>query len=254
MPDNGFKNVRTTASDAKVKLHFVRELTYFVERGLEKFGHPSSGVRLAAVVNAIRASLADSMVHGFAEKLSETELRTRLVTAYLDEYQADCRLYLKEQVAPVPVSRWDEEMALITARYGEHMPYGADAPPSLDGALAVAWLNVRRAQQRWMAWMGLGAMFWQTPEGRNRNGREVVDFEAVSKALRQELRSMEKRMLMFSLIKGGEAAEKARAWLLTTTLCEGMSVMEYLELDGVLPNSWRTDDDVALRASIRGEG
>ncbi len=209
---------------------------------------------MGSVVNAIRAALADSMVQGTTEKLSEAELRKRLVTAYLDEYQADCRLYLKEQVAPMPVSRWAEEEALITALYGEHQPYGVDAPPSLDGALTVAWLNLRRAQQRWMAWLGLGAMFWQTPEGRARDGAEAADFEAVSKALRLELRAMEKRMLMFSLLKGGEAAEKARAWLLTTTLCDGMSVMEYLELDGALPSSWRTDDDVALRASIRGEG
>lgn len=248
---NGFSNVRTTASDARVKLKLVQELAYFVSRGLEKYGFPPPQARWATVVNAILATLADSMIHGSTERMPDAALRTRALEAYLAEFEANCRMYLKESVVPVSVTRWDEEDSLIQARYGSTVAY-ATATPSLDGALDMAWLNLRRAQQRWITWMCLGSMLHNTPQGRERDSAEYRDFEAVSKVLLSEVRGMEKRVLMFSLLKGGEAADKARSWLLQTTLCEGMSVMEYLEYDGQLPSGWRSADEESLRASFKG--
>ena len=248
---HGFSNVRTTASDARVKLKLVQELAYFVSRGLEKFGFPPSQARWAPVVNAIQATLAESMLHGVTERMPEETLRMRALEAYLAEFDANSRMYLKEVVIPVAVTRWDEEESLIQKRYGSAVAF-TTATPSLDGALEMAWLNLRRAQQRWITWMCLGSMLHNTPQGRERDSAEYRDFEAVSKVLLGELRGMEKRVLMFSLLKGGEAAETARTWLLQTTLCEGMSVMEYLEYDGQLPSGWRSVDEQALRASFKG--
>lgn len=248
---NGFSAVRTTASDATTKLQLVQELTYFVSRGLEKFGFLPSKTRWASVSNAIQAALADSVVNGVTEKVSAAEQRQRVLEAFFDEFDANCKMFLKEVVVPVAVTRWDEEGEVIANRYGTLAEYKV-AKPTLDDALAMAWLNLRRAQQRWMTWMCLGAILHNTPQGRERDSAEFQDFEGVSKALLSEVRGMEKRVLMFSLLKGGDAANQAKAWLLTTTLCEGMSVMEYLECDGQLPSNWRSDDEAAFRASMRG--
>lgn len=249
--NHGFSDVRTTASDAQVKFKLVQELAYFVSRGIEKFGFPPAKVRWASVANALQAALAESMLHGSTERMTATALRQRVLDAYLTEYDANCKLYLKEVVVPTAVTRWDEEEAAIAKRYGAVVPYTTPAP-SLDGALEMAWLNLRRAQQRWMTWMCLGSMLHNTPQGRERDSAEFSDFDGVSKLLLSEMRGMEKRVLMFSLLKGGDAAEKARTWLLKTTLCEGMSVMEYLEYDGQLPSGWRSADEQSLRDSFKG--
>lgn len=113
--------------------------------------------------------------------------------------------------------------------------------------------NLRMAQQRWLVWLALGSMFWTTPEGiyRQRDeSPEVLDFNAVSDALRRELQTMEKRLLMFALLSGGDDAATVRHWVLQTQLGEGMSVMEYLTADGVLPSSWSVEDEVRFRASL----
>lgn len=250
---NGFSNVRTSASDARVKFQLVKELAYFVSRGLEKFGFPSSGVRSAPVVSAIQATLAESMAHGVTEKLAEAALRERLLKDYLVEFDANSKMFLKEVITPTSVTRWEEEDDIIKQRYGEVVPY-TKAEPSVEGALEMAWMNLRRAQQRWIVWMCLGSMLHNTPQGRERHSAEYQDFEAVSDVLRHEMRGMEKRVLMFALLKGGDAAQQAREWLLKTTLCQGMSVMEYLEYDGALPGSWQTTDEEALRQSIAAAG
>ncbi|KVP96779.1 hypothetical protein WJ97_12935 [Burkholderia ubonensis] len=249
---NGFSNVQTTSNDAAVKLALVEELSRFVQRGLDRFCLPSSQVRMAPVVNAIKAALADSMLHGHTERMSEAAARERLLEAYLTEYDGNCKLYLKEAVVPVRVTRWDEEASAIAKRYESSVEHKTPEP-SLDGALTMAWLNLRRAQQRWIAWLCLGAMLHNTPQGRERDSAEVRDLDTVARTLMGEVRGMEKRVLMFALLKGGEAAEKARKWLLQTTLCQGMSVMEFLEFDGQLPSSWRADDEKSLRASFHGE-
>lgn len=247
---NSFCVVRTTASDAKAKLLLVKELAYFISKGINKMGFPPSGLRTASVVNAIQATLAEAMTYGGTENLTETAARERVLNAYLAEFDGNSKLFLKELVTPTTVTSWDEEEALITKRYGKAVAY-PEVQPTLDGALEMAWLNLRRAQQRWVTWMCLGAMLHQTPQGRERDSAEYQDFEAVSQALRNEMRGMEKRVLMFALLKGGDAAVEAREWLMRTTLSEGMSVMEYLEYDGALPSSYRGDDEKALRESIQ---
>ncbi|WP_157641869.1 hypothetical protein [Burkholderia ubonensis] len=232
-----------------MKLELVEELARFVQRGLERFCPPSAQVRTAPVVNAIKAALAESMIHGHTERMTPAEARERLLEAYLAEYEGNCTLYLKEAVVPVPVTRWDEEPAAIVKRY--ETTVGRQQPePNLDGALAMSWHNLRRAQQRWVAWLCLGAMLHSTPQGRERDSTEVRDLDTVARALMSEVRSMEKRVLMFSLLKGGDAADQAREWLRKTTLSHGMSVMEYLETDGQLPASWRSADEKALRESL----
>lgn len=248
---NSFCVVRTTASDAKAKLLLVKELAYFISKGINKMGFPPSGLRTASVVNAIQATLAEAMTYGGTENLTEKAARERALEGYFAEFDGNSKLFLKELVTPTAVTSWDEEEeALIAKRYGKAVPY-AKVPPTLDGALEMAWLNLRRAQQRWITWMCLGAMLHQTPQGRERDSAEYQDFEAVSQALRHEMRGMEKRVLMFALLKGGDAAVEAREWLMRTTLSEGMSVMEYLEYDGALPSSYRGDDEKALRESIQ---
>lgn len=246
-----FNRVRTTASDAQVKLKLVQELTCFIGRGLEKFGHPPSQLRWQAISNTIQAILADSMLTGVVERLTAPALHERVLEAFFTEYDANCRLYLKEIVVPVAMTRFGEESAIIAHRYSAEVSH-LEPAPTLDGALDMAWLNLRRAQQRWIVWMCLGSMLHNTPQGRARDGVEFGDFDAVSKVLMGELHRSEKRMLMFALLKGGEAAETARAWLLATTLCEGMSVMEYLEYDTQLPSRWRVADEEAFRASLSG--
>ncbi len=114
---NSFCAVRTTAPDAKAKLQLVKELAYFVSKGINKMGFPPSGLRTASVVNAIQASLAESMVYGSTEKITEKVLRERVLNAYLAEFDGNSKLFLKELVTPTPVTSWDEEKALITKRY-----------------------------------------------------------------------------------------------------------------------------------------
>ncbi|WP_157657794.1 hypothetical protein [Burkholderia ubonensis] len=244
----GFSNVQTTANDAVAKLNLVEELSRFVQQGLDKL--PPSQVRTAPVVNAIKAALADSMVHGHSERQTVAATRQRLLDAYLTEYDGNCRLFFKELVVPARLTRWEEEEHVLAQRY-DIAPSRLAPLPSLDGALEMAWLNLRRAQQRWIVWLCLGSMLHHTPQGRERDSAEVRDHSEVARMLLGEVRTMEKRVLMFSLLKGGEATRRARDWLLRTALGDGMSVMEYLEYDGQLPSSWRSDDEQALRASFR---
>lgn len=248
----GFSNVSTTASDARIKLKLVRELSSFISRGFDKYGLPSPDVRWASVTNAIQACLAESILQGATERMPEEAVRERVIAAYLDEYGRNCQLFLKDEVLPTAVTHWAEESALIQKRFGSQAAYKTVAP-SLDGALEMAWMNLRRAQQRWICWLCLGAMLYSTPQGRERSSAECNDFDRAAKALLNDVRLMEKRMLMFALLKGGEAAEQAKAWLLKTTLSAGMSVMEYLEYDGQVPSSWRTADEQALRATFAGQ-
>lgn len=254
MANNGFAQLRTSTSDAAVKLELVQALAYFVKRGLERFDASGAGLRVGSVVNAIRSVLADSLIHSHSERLKPVELRTRALNAYFDECEANARLYLKETFVPVPVTHWEEESVVRRQRYGASEDWRETEPPTLEGALTMAWRNLRVAQQRWMAWMALGSMFWQTPEGRYHQGdesAEVRDFNAVSEALRRVRMAMEKRLLMFGLLSEGEDAAVVRQWAYRTHLGEGMSVMEYLTNDGVLPSSWSCEEEDQFRASLR---
>lgn len=256
MANKGFEQVRTSASDAAVKLALVQELAYFVKRGLERLEATGPSVRVASVVNAIRSVLADSLVSGHQERLKQPELRQRVLNAYFDECEANARLYLKEPLVPVALTHWKEEAVILRQRYGDVEAWRETAQPTLEGALDMAWRNLRLAQQRWMAWLALGSMFWHTPEGLYRPGNgqgvraEVHDFNAVSDALRRELQAMEKRLLMFGLLSEGEAASAVRRWAHRTHLGEGMSVMEYLRVDGQLPSSWSCEEENQFRASL----
>lgn len=243
-----FSNIRSSASVAKVKLELVQEMTRFVARGIKQVGSASL-VRWAPVSNAVQAALVESVMHGVTERVAEQEVRKRVLVSFFDEYDANSRPGLKGTVPPVALTRWDEEESLILERYGVLAGYKT-VDPSLDGALEMAWLNLHRAQQRWMVWLCLGSLLHNTALGREQGSQEVDDFNAVLKALLLETRSMEKRVLMFALLKGGDAAANARDWVLRTTLAQGMSVMEYLEYDGQLPHSWSVADEEALRASL----
>lgn len=253
MPKNGFEQVRTSTGDAAVKLELVRELANFVKRGLTRHDSSASGLRVGSVVNAIRSVLADFLANGQKERLTQAELRERALNAYFEECEANARLYLKEPLAPIPLTHWPEEVALLRQRYGEVAAWREKGEPTLEGALAMAWRNLRLAQQRWMVWLALGSMFWHTPEGSYRQGdesAEVRDFNAVSEALRRELQAMEMRLLMFGLFSEGEDAAAVRRWARHTHLGAGMSVMEYLQADCQLPSSWSCEDEDQFRAAL----
>lgn len=253
MANNGFSQLRISASDAAVKLELVRELANFVKRGLTRHDSSASGLRVGSVANAIRSVLADSLASGQKERLTQAELRERALNAYFDECEANARLYLKEPLAPMSLTHWKEEEAILRQRYGEVAAWRDTGEPTLEGALAMAWRNLRRTQQRWMVWLALGSMFWHTPEGSYRQGAEsaeVRDFNAVSDALRRELQAMEKRLLMFGLLSEGEDAAAVRRWARHTHLGAGMSVMEYLQADGQLPSFWSCEEEDQFRAAL----
>lgn len=241
--------VRSTAEEAKVKFLLVKELAYFVGRSFQRFGRVASDLRWMAVVNAINSELAYSMVQGAKDRTPEPELRARVIAQFFKEYEANCRMFCGGSVHPMELTRWAEERAHIQQAYGTPLEH-VSAPPSVDGALQTAWSNLRLSQQRLAVWLSLGALLFTTSMARDKDSAELQDYDAVSKFLTTEVRTMERRMLMFSLLQGGQAADRAKEWMLKTSFSSHMAVMEYVSPDGELPHSWKSADEQALRDSI----
>ncbi|MBG6083143.1 hypothetical protein [Rubrivivax gelatinosus] len=246
-----FSGVNTTATDAAVKVRFVKDLASFVRGGLCEYGDVTIARRVAAPVDAILARLADSLLSGVDEGAAPDQARVRVVSAFLADYLQVCQARMREDVPPVPITLWPEEEELIAERFGRQAE-GGSLPFNVDGAVEMSWRNLRRAQQRLVAWSCLGKMLCRSLGSGDGGGEspQMLDYEAVSSALLEAVNRMKRRMLAVSLVAGGAAAERAREWVVRTMFGAGMSIMEYMEPDGVVPSRWSADDELALRASL----
>lgn len=252
---NGFSNVSTTASDAEHKFELVQELARFVSS--IELPPAAAAFRTTPMVNAILAELGESMRLGTRERGADTaagrtKLRRRVIDAYLSEYEKTCRMYFKSVPVPCRHTMWAEEAAAISEKFGSELEFPQDTPPTVAGAMKMAWFNLARAQQRWAIWMCLGQMYHATRQAR-REGTEAAEaneYQAASNILLGEIRLMEKRALMFALLAGGEDAERARQWVMETALGPGMTVAHHLCLDARHPMSWSSDMEAAFRKDI----
>lgn len=247
--NTGFKLINTTKNDAEAKIELIEHICGFVKLGLEKYGFKESNGAWWIVKSTLQSSLGFSALNGVGESLDTTRIRDRLMASYYDNYENLCDMLFGEIVQPVSVTTWAEEDLLVADRYKEAACRSMEEP-SVDGALRMAWMNMGRARQRLVAWMSLGEMLENTQEGRDRNGMVYLEFEKVSKTIQAEVMEMERNVLMFSLLKGGEAADKARKWAIKSVLKEDNSVMEYLKLDGELVSRWDANEEEEFRKSI----
>lgn len=252
---HAFKDVRTTAGDASAKLILVTMLSRFILQGLNRHAGSIGALRanFNSIVNEIKASLPESIVYNEpAAKEKQKAYREAALTAYFEAYAETCKTFLKEVVPPFPVTDWAEEAEMSEAyfRVPSVKRHVGKVTPDVAGALEIAWLNVRRAQQRWVSWLCLGSMFKNTGAGQSQESIEQAYFQRVSMHLLQEVNEMVRRLVMFSLFQGGEQADAVRKWLLKTSFSRGMSVMEYLEVDGRMPGSWYPSDENSFRSSL----
>lgn len=247
---NEFAALQTTAPEASVKLQLVREMVRFVRLGLKDPLNPKPQASLITVASAVQAGFVDSLVAGQGSAAGDGSVCSHILESFFDEYDSNCRLYYKELVPPVTLTLWKEEAELVVRRYGT-LVTRLDVQATVEGALKIAWANLRRAQQRWAIWLVLGSLFQKTPEGQRAETEAARSYEVVSRALLADLETMTKRMLMFALVVGGAEAEEAKHWVLRTSLGEGMALVEMLTYDGALPLKWLRTSEAELRDSIK---
>lgn len=256
-----FERLLTTANEAREKMELVNSMASFVRSGLGRPPMDTHHGHMDGVVNAILATLAVSLANATPDNDSPEAVRERLITAYLRKYNEQRRLY-NQAAAPVrPLTAWPQEQVALSDILGGKPLITPKVTPTPKGALEMAWHNVYRAQQRWLVWDCLGAMFQKTTASRGirsprfaspeKPSAETHNFNAVAQALHSEMRRMERYMLMFALVVGGEDAERARQWVLEGSLSEGFSVMEYLTPDAGIPARWCTADEQAFRTALK---
>lgn len=253
-----FERLNSTQTEARVKLELVNHLAAFVRRGMPQAGFSSSNLQPDVIVNAIVATLARSLVNGMVDPVSDESLREQLIQAYLYKYEQVCRMQSVAASPAVLVTDWPQEAREMFAIL-KAMPVAAPyVEPTVAGALDMAWHNLYEAQQRWVVWLCLAAMYHQTPEGYSvRMGKGAVQpgpgalmLDDVSQCLIQQMRKQERHMMMFAIIQGGAALGKAQEWICQHSLSADMSIMEYLSLNNRIQGSWCTEEEESFRASL----
>lgn len=252
-----FENLNTTATEARFKMEFVHGLASFVRKGTQATRWMTEGaVPMDCVVNAVLAALAQSMASNPSPVETDAVVRERISLAYANTYRELRRTYNRPTAPVYSVTPWTEESLAMRELGAEKLALPA-VSPNVAGALAMAWHNVYGAQQRWLLWHCLGAMFYQTPQGsghrfgvRGEGSCEEKNFQLVSDFLHGQLLKMERHVFMFSLVAGGDAHYSAKKWVLQTALSGGMSIIEYLRPDAAVPGSWHGAEEAAIRDSI----
>lgn len=118
----------------------------------------------------------------------------------------------------------------------------------LERAYAVAKFNVVRAEQR-------AAVLFLLAELVRRGSRGDLpapaqgEFDQASAAFFGARTLHISRMLAMGLLLGGAAAEECRAFV-KHQYREGISVVELLEVDGVMPGQWPTATEAKLRKAL----
>lgn len=253
-----FERLTSTQTEARVKLELVNHLFAFVRRGMPQEGFSSISPQPDIVVNAIVATLARSLVHGAVEAISADTMRENVLQAYLYKYAQVCRMHSVTTSPVVLVTDWPEEAREVGSIL-KTMPVSAPkVEPSVAGALDMAWHNLHEAQQRWVAWLCLASMYHQTPDGyavrmgkgaaQPSQGSKMLD--EVSLYLVQQISKQERYMMMFAIVQGGDALDKAKEWIGQHAMSRGMSVMEYLTVNNRFSGPWSSAAEDSFRASI----
>lgn len=123
-------------------------------------------------------------------------------------------------------------------------PYKTEAP-TVQGAFKQAKRNAAVAQSRLITLYAVMVLSG-IDTSRHLHWHEFSDY------LHQQLSTFHREIMMFGLLLGGDAAEEAKQivteWYLTRS--DNMSIMEYLEPDGIPPGQWLNSTEASFRKDI----
>ena len=167
----------------------------------------------------------------------------------------DARTYaMVDQIKAIPHFSSDE----LTSAFGKKffartISMGAEAHPSVGGALDLARANFQQCESRLVALHSLYTLVSMNQYG---NVPELMGFDEVRKTLWERRQKFLRDIAMFGGLLGGHYA-KSVACMLARESCHKTdpsdvqySIIQFLQPDGIIPSRWTSEQDAAFRADI----
>lgn len=245
-----------TPETLAARQRIIDDITRWVLRGAEsQYGRPAQHPQHHTLQNAVRARMLEAyspmmkLTAAQRKRIDEGDTNTMLARIF---EEAKKRSGFRRLTTP-KFSDKNVSLAFDAHFNTSILPVWIDAEPTVRGAAERALQNLANAETRLIC---LYALHDLTRMMEHRNEGELAGFKEVFETIAKYRNGFTIQALMFAGMVGGKFhADVVREIALDNCHKEvddgrNYTLIQYLTEDGVIPGSWGSDQEKALRADI----